>query len=197
MKSSEIGFPLSRLQVLALVERMLTRKNREKAQTVTHGWWASFCRRHPEISLKTSSSLSAARAKASSKDATVEYFHTLQGTLHKSGLINEPGLIHNMDESGFPLEPKPPKTVHRKGDKQPYQISKGPKSQVTVVACVNAAGLYIPPMVLWARKKMNPETFKVKDLHIKPDPAGCVVTSKESIQVAEIKKQERNKKKEY
>ena len=157
MKSSEIGFPLSRLQVWALVERMLTRKNREKAQTVTHGWWASFCRRHPEISLKTSSSLSAARAKASSKDAIVEYFHTLQGTLHKSGLINEPGLIYNMDESCFPLEPKPPKTVHRKGDKQPYHISKGTKSQVTVVACVNAAGLYIPPMVLWARKKMNPD----------------------------------------
>ena len=42
---------------------------------------------------------------------------------------------------------------------------------------------------------LNTPTFKVKDLHIKPNPAGYVVTSKESIQAAEIKKQERNKKK--
>ena len=62
-----------------------------------------------------------------------------------------------MDESGFPLEPKPPKTIHQKGDKQPYYVTKGTKSQVTVVACVSASGQYIPPMVIWARKKMTPE----------------------------------------
>ena len=61
--------------------------------------------------------------------------------------FNEPRLIYNMDETGFPLEPKPPKTAHRKGDEQPYHISKGTKSQLTVV-CVNTAGPYIPPMVL-------------------------------------------------
>ena len=104
-----IGFPFSRLQVLALVERMLTRQN---AQTVTHGWWASFCRCYPEISLNTSSNLSAAKAKAASKDAIVEYFRTLQDTLHKTGLFNEPRLIYCLDESGFPLKPKPPKIVH-------------------------------------------------------------------------------------
>ena len=150
IKSSQIGYPLSRLQVLALVERVLIQKNKEKTRTVTHGWWGSFCRRHPEISLKTSSSLSVARARASSAESLSEYFCTL---LQESGLIDQPGLIYNMDESGFPLEPKPPKTIHQKGDKQPYYVTKGTKSQVTVVACVSASGQYIPPMVIWARKK--------------------------------------------
>ena len=157
IKSSQIGYPLSRLQVLALVERMLIQKNKEKTRTVTHGWWASFCRWHTEISLKTSSSLSVARARASSAESLSEYFCTLQETLQESGLIDQPGLIYNMDESGFPLEPKPPKTIHQKGDKQPYYVTKGTKSQVTVVACVSASGQYIPPMVIWARKKMTPE----------------------------------------
>ncbi len=159
IKSSEIGYPYTRLQILALVEGMLVRKNKDKPRTcsVTHGWWASFRRRHPEISLKTSFSLSVARAKASSAESLSEYFSTLQETLEESELIDQPGLIYNMDETGFPLEPKPPKTVHRKGDKQPYHITKGSKSQVTVVACVNASGQYIPPMVIFARKTMNPE----------------------------------------
>ncbi len=159
IKSAEIGYPYTRLQVLSLVETMLIRKNEEKtgASSVTHGWWARFCKRHPEVSLKTSSCLSVARVKASSAETLSEYFCTLKETLEESKLTDQPGLIYNMDESGFPLEPKPLKTVHRKGDKQPYHVTKGTKSQVTVVACVSASGQYVPPMIIWARKKMNPE----------------------------------------
>ncbi|XP_064402330.1 uncharacterized protein LOC135348079 isoform X3 [Halichondria panicea] len=76
IKSAEIGYPFTRLQVLSLVETMLIRKNKEKtgASSVTHGWWARFCKRHPEVSLKTSSCLSVARVKASSAETLSEYF---------------------------------------------------------------------------------------------------------------------------
>ncbi|XP_064383561.1 uncharacterized protein LOC135332145 isoform X4 [Halichondria panicea] len=76
IKSAEIGYPFTRLQVLSLVETMLIRKNKEKtgASSVTHGWWARFCKRHPEVSLKISSCLSVARVKASSAETLSEYF---------------------------------------------------------------------------------------------------------------------------
>ena len=154
LKTAEIGYPYSRLQAIALVERILQSRGQSRARKVTHGWWSSFSRRHKELSLKVSSSLSLARAKASSAESLSKYFTTLQETLQESKLIDEPGLIYNMDESGFPLEPKPPKTIHKRGE-NPYHLSKGTKQQVTVVACVNATGQYIPPMVVWARKTMN------------------------------------------
>lgn len=62
-----------------------------------------------------------------------------------------------MDETGFPLDPKPLKTIHVRGDKNPSSVSSGSKVQATVVACVSAAGQAIPPMIIWARKTMKPE----------------------------------------
>ena len=78
---------------------------------------------------------------------------TLQKNLEDNGLCEQPALIYNMDETGFPLDPKPLKTIHVHGDKNPLSLSSGSKAQVTVVACVSAAGQFIPPMIIWARKK--------------------------------------------
>lgn len=62
-----------------------------------------------------------------------------------------------MDESGFPLDPKSLKTIHVRGDHNPYTISSGNKTQITVVGCVSAAGQCLPPMVIWDRKTLKPE----------------------------------------
>lgn len=60
-----------------------------------------------------------------------------------------------MDESGFPLNPKPLKSVHCSGDKNPYLARSGMKSQVTVAACVSVSGQSIPPLIIWKRKTMT------------------------------------------
>ena len=65
--------------------------------------------------------------------------------------------MYNMDETGFPLDPKSSKTIHVHGEKNPSTVPSGSKSQVTVVACVSAAGQTISPMIIWARKTMNPQ----------------------------------------
>ena len=62
-----------------------------------------------------------------------------------------------MDESGFPLDPKPPKGVFARGEKNPVSVSSGNKAQITVVGCVSAAGQCMPPTIIWPRKKMPPE----------------------------------------
>ncbi len=50
-----------------------------------------------------------------------------------------------MDETGTPLDPKAPLLVYECGTKQPSALGSGIKAQITVVACVNAAGMCIPP----------------------------------------------------
>ena len=57
----------------------------------------------------------------------------------------------------MPLSPQSPKCVFARGEKNPTNIDGGDKAQITVVACISAAGYCIPPMVIWDRKKLSLE----------------------------------------
>ena len=58
-----------------------------------------------------------------------------------------------MDESGVPLDPKGLNIVAEAGSRV---RSTGRKGQVTVVACGNASGQFIPPMLIFDAKKLCP-----------------------------------------
>lgn len=152
---AEIGHGRTRQEVIAIVQRVLIARGSSK--NVSSGWWNSFVSRHPEITLRVPATLSIARASASDRCALDNYFDELESTLTENDLLNSPCLIFNMDETGMPLDPSPPKIVTWKGHKNPSQVSSGVKSQVTVVGCVSAGGQCLPPMVIWDRKTLPPE----------------------------------------
>ena len=85
------------------------------------------------------------------------YFDMLQETLEANGVFNQPSNICNCDETGFPLSPKAPKVISKKGLKQPSHLTSDTKSQITVLVCANAAGYVIPPFVIFDRKTLNPQ----------------------------------------
>ena len=43
-----------------------------------------------------------------------------------------------MDETGVPLDPKPPKVVSLKGQKKTSHRTSGKKNQITVIGCARA-----------------------------------------------------------
>ena len=92
--------------------------------------------------------MSASRALASDPNVLEVSFDLLEETLTENELTNRPGQVYNMDETGFPLDPKPLKTVQPKGTKNALFCTSGGKAQITAVGCVNAAGQAIPPMVI-------------------------------------------------
>ena len=51
-----VGYARLKLEILALVQHVLD--SRGKGQTVTHRWWDSFQRRHPEFVLRSPAPLS-------------------------------------------------------------------------------------------------------------------------------------------
>lgn len=67
--------------------------------------------------------------------------------------------IFNMDESGLSTVPnKTPKVVSKKGQKLVGKIVSGERGQtVTVVCCMSAAGYYIPPAMIFPRKRRKAE----------------------------------------
>lgn len=60
----------------------------------------------------------------------------------------------------MPLNSKTPKGICKKGTKNAYAVTSSDKSQITVVACVSAAGWSLPPMVIWDRKTMQADMLK-------------------------------------
>ena len=147
---ASVGYPKTRKEILGLVQTQV-------AKPISHGWWDSFCKRHPNLTFRTPAPLSIARATAVDESAMERYFDLLERTLGDNGLLEKPCQIFNMDETGMPLSPQSPKCVFGRGEKNPVNIDGGDKAQITVVACVSAAGYCIPPMVIWDRKKLSLE----------------------------------------
>ena len=150
---ASIGYPKTIRDILAIVQSILA--SRGVHRIVTYGWWEAYRRCHPILTLRVPSSLSKARALASTRDVIDRYFDLLEETLLKNELKDCPCQIFNMDESGMPLDPKSMKTIHVHGDPNPVTTTTGNKAQITVVACISTSGNYIPPMIVWDRKSLK------------------------------------------
>jgi len=83
------------------------------------------------------------------------YFGMLKKVFDEEDFWNHPEAIYNMDESGIPLEPRPPKVVARKGQKKVCYQTSGQKQQITVIGCGSATGQCLPPFVIFAGIKLN------------------------------------------
>ena len=70
-------------------------------------------------------------------------------------MLQKPCQIFNCDESGFPLDPAPPKVAVIKGQKHPYNVFSGNKAQITVLACCSAGGYVILPFIIFDWKTLK------------------------------------------
>ena len=129
---------------------------------VSQGWWHRFLERQKDISLRQGDTTAHVRMDAMNRDTVEHYFSLLHDVLSSHDLLDKPAQLYNVDESGVPLNPRPPKVVSPKGremKKVRYRCS-GRKGQITSVACANAAGQAIPPMVIYNASKLNPDWTK-------------------------------------
>lgn len=119
-------------------------------------WASSFMKRY-NLSLRTASKTSVARAMGFNKLQIDRYFDNLKLTMEKYKF--PASRIFNMDESGLSTVPnKTPKVVSKKGQKLVGKIVSAERGQtVTVVCCMSAAGNYVPPAMIFPRKRRKPE----------------------------------------
>ena len=69
-----------------------------------------------------------------------------------------------MVETGMPLDHRQPKRIAPKGMKKVYGPSSGNKSQITTLACANAVGTVLPPMVIFKGERLNYEWTKEENI---------------------------------
>ena len=149
---ASVGYGKTRRDVMNIAQSVAEEKGVLKGTRICQGWWRRFLERQKDLTLRRGDNTAHVRMAAVNQQTLMQYFELLKDTLIENNLLNSPSQIHNMDESGMPLDPKAPNVVAVKGVR--YR-SSGKKGQVTIVVCGNAAGQVIPPMVIFDAKNLN------------------------------------------
>ena len=90
-------------------------------------------KRNLSLHLRSGDSTAGVRMNAVNSENLNEYFDSLQEVFLKNNFADHPEAIYNIDETGMPLEPHPPKLVAQKGQKKVRYHTSGQKQQITVI----------------------------------------------------------------
>jgi hypothetical protein len=85
-----------------------------------------------------------------------DYFKLLLNVLTKNNLLDKPGHIYNMGESGFQMNPRPCTVIGAEGSLMLYQMTSDGKGETeSVIACCNAEGSFMPPTCILKGKNKS------------------------------------------
>lgn len=114
-------------------------------------------KRNTDLSFRKSESTSVARIRGFNPESTKRFFDILGGVIDKF----EKRRIFNVDETGLSVvQSKNPEVIRLKGKKQIGVLSSTERgSLITMLCCMNATGIFIPPLIVFPSKKI-PLAFK-------------------------------------
>ena len=71
---------------------------------VSHGWFQSFLQWKPQLSYCRGDPTANVRMNCLNQEIIADYFALLKDVLTENGLLNSPGRIYNVDETGIALD---------------------------------------------------------------------------------------------
>lgn len=117
-------------------------------------------KRQGQLSLRKGDQIANVRMDCLNREVMNNYFALLKKIFTENDLLNSPDCIYEVDETGMPVDHRPPKVITKRGQKKVRSRTSGNRSQITVIACVSAAGQAIPPFVIFDAKGLNHEWTK-------------------------------------
>ncbi|GFS27281.1 tigger transposable element-derived protein 6-like protein [Elysia marginata] len=117
-------------------------------------WIQCFMKRHPEVSGRTTQPLGKERARVSSAEVQ-QWFTDMKKYLDGKdpSLLNSPDRIYNAVETGFALALYAKKVLEPKSTSFTNNLTNTSTQQLTVLGCASAAGEFLPPLVIYPRKR--------------------------------------------
>ena len=124
-------------------------------------WLRLFLQRHPEVRARKAQHMNPGRAMKLNKFIVNDHFSKLRRVLMEKDFMTKPERIYNIDEKGCRLTVHHQQTVlARRGAKRVHLVAPEHAENATVVACANALGTPIPPMVIFKGQRLKPEWEK-------------------------------------
>jgi hypothetical protein len=120
-------------------------------------WVKGFLSRHPTLTIREPEATSGARAMGFNKVAVDQFFTLLEASIDKHKF--EGDRIYNCDETGITVNPKShSKIIALRGKRQVGTITSSERGEtVTGLVCMSAGGAYMPPMLIFPRKRKQKE----------------------------------------
>uniref|UniRef100_A0A2C9KBT1 HTH CENPB-type domain-containing protein n=1 Tax=Biomphalaria glabrata TaxID=6526 RepID=A0A2C9KBT1_BIOGL len=153
------GFRKSNEEVRETARAIIAARNsnsgsQDEIELPTREWLIGFVTRHPELSLATPMSI-VTKSPLVSLSAVELWFNKFRETLNSidPSILSSPNRVFNADEMGFQFDTKSNNVKACKGSKNVNEFQTSNKTQVTVLACCNAAGQYIPPLLIYPCKE--------------------------------------------
>ena len=156
-KMSEIFYGLTRMDVRRLVFEIAEKKG------LKHGfhdgvagekWFRLFCKRHPDMTLRTPESTSINRLVGFRPEAVERFFELIRSLDEKYHF--DPTRIFNVDETKHTTVSRPPKVLSSKGIRRVGCVASAERGiHVTTTHCMSAAGAHLPPQVIFPRTKVT------------------------------------------
>ena len=164
IKMAEIGYGLCRNEVMQVAFKIAERSGRKhpfQEGAAGRSWFDCFRSRHPSLTLRTPQPLSLARAASSNEAVMSDFYAKLASLYARLNILSKPMNIFNCDETNITVVHKPGKVVAEMGSKNVWSITSSERGKThTVLVCVSATGTYIPPFLIYPRKRMS-EHLKV------------------------------------
>jgi hypothetical protein len=121
-------------------------------------WMYSFLKRHPRLTVRKEENLSINRALGMNRSSVQKFFEILENKMTVLNLLNKPDRVFNAGESGLQMNTRGSNVLCEKGKKNVHSISPKEKGEtVTVLACCNASGNFMPPSVIFKGKRLQVE----------------------------------------
>ena len=161
------GFPLTRKMVMAYAWALAKKSGRADLfnQEFDPGdrWCSNFCKRHPALTLRKLDKLDRSRARNCDPEVVSNYFALLKKTLEDNNLSRSPRCIYNCGESFLPLDGSREKAVTHIKRKTAYGQVNGTTEHITLLCGASAAGMALPPMIIYPKASGGAYTFKGPD----------------------------------
>lgn len=160
LDKAKLGFPMHEEEVKNAVQKVLNESERTtvfKDNRPGDKWVQLFLQRHPEIKKRNTEVLSKARASVTEENIRI-WHRSVENYLKENSMeevLIRPGSIFNGDETGVMLNPKSGKLLGPNQEKNFYEIATAnEKENLTVLCTFSAAGLALPPLILFPYKRI-------------------------------------------
>jgi len=116
-------------------------------------WLKGFLKRHPSLTIRTPEATSVSRAVGFNRPQVSKFYEVYKEVLDSTHV--DALKVWNMDETGVSNVHKPVNIIATKGARSVGKITSGERGKtVTVICAMNAAGTFVPPTFIYARKRM-------------------------------------------